>query len=345
MKKEDYSSVFVISDIHGCATELKLLLNKLPLDKKSLIVFLGDYIDRGPNSKEVVDTILDLQKMYNVVPLMGNHEKMLLDFLADPTSAEAGVFIYNGGGATLASYRQDDTDKYVIPKEHLIFYSSLRKFYKTENYFFVHAGVPDRSIDTISDDDVDVLLWIREDFFDSDYKWEKMIVHGHTPSNEVEISEKRMNIDTGCVFNNKLTAISLPERKVYSVIKQKKVLHVYLKDETSLNTRNSVRYTGAIPVYVHHEDSILKFETINYSEHGMLIIDLVFKNKILFQEDQVIRGTIGDSVFDTIRFEGAVVRAEKNERGVFYALKFDKTPFNFMDNPLAKSNDLKKKAG
>src|SRR3989339_208209 len=336
MEKDNYSSIFVISDIHGCATELKLLLNKLPLDKKSLVVFLGDYIDRGPASKEVIDTILDLQKRYEVVPLMGNHEKMLLDFLKDPTSAEAGMFIYNGGGATLASYKIDNTDHYVIPKEHLAFYSSLRKFHQTEKYFFVHAGVPDLSIEMISDEDSDTLLWIREDFFYSDYRWEKLIVHGHTPANEVEITERRMNIDTGCVFNNKLTAIELPERKVYSVTKQKKAFHVYLKDESGISSRRSVRYTGSIPVYVHSDDSILKFETINYNEHGMLIIDLMFKNKIIFQEDQMVRGTIGDSSHETIRFEGVVVRAEKNDKGVFYALKFDKTPFNLMDNPLER---------
>ncbi|MBT7767373.1 MAG: serine/threonine protein phosphatase, partial [Bdellovibrionales bacterium] len=99
------SNIFVISDIHGCDTELKLLLNKLPLEpNKSKIIFLGDYIDRGIESKQVIDTIMELQGMFDVVTLMGNHEEMLINFLQDPLSEEAVSFVYNGGGSTLTSY-------------------------------------------------------------------------------------------------------------------------------------------------------------------------------------------------------------------------------------------------
>ena len=331
---KNYSSIFVFSDIHGCAAELKLLLNKLPLKSDSLIVLMGDYIDRGPNSKEVIDTILDLKKMYNVVALKGNHEAMFLKFLEDPASADAGLFVYNGGGSTLASYRQDESDKYVVPREHLEFFTELETYYETDDYFFVHAGVPDRSLKDLDDECEEDLLWIRDDFFYSSFDWKKMIVHGHTPVGEVEISENRINIDTGCVFNNKLSAIELPDRKVYSVTKKKKLFHVYLKDDRQSSTRQSIRFTGSIPVYVYQDETMLKFETINYSEHGILMKDLILKNKMVFTENQLIKGVIGDSSYETIRFEGSIVRADKGPQGVFYAIKFIKTPFSLTENPL-----------
>ncbi|MCJ8277615.1 MAG: serine/threonine protein phosphatase, partial [Bdellovibrionales bacterium] len=94
--------IFAIGDIHGCAEELNKLISLLPLNSEDTLVFLGDYIDRGPNSKKVVDIILDLKKNYNVICLKGNHEAMINEFIDDPSSPQAGLFIMNGGSSTLA---------------------------------------------------------------------------------------------------------------------------------------------------------------------------------------------------------------------------------------------------
>ena len=111
---------FVIGDVHGCAEELEELLSLLPIDPDSTVIFLGDYIDRGPDSRRVIDLVLSVEKRCSVVALMGNHEEMFAEFLHDPQSAEAARFIYNWGGATLASYALPGGG-YKIPKHHLPF--------------------------------------------------------------------------------------------------------------------------------------------------------------------------------------------------------------------------------
>ena len=106
--------IFAIGDVHGCASELRMLLNKLPLTEESVVVFLGDYVDRGPNSKQVIETVLELKEQCQVVALKGNHEALFLSFLQDPSSEAAGMFIYNGGSATLHSYATPEGE-YRIP--------------------------------------------------------------------------------------------------------------------------------------------------------------------------------------------------------------------------------------
>ena len=91
--------IFAIGDVHGCAGELRMLLNKLPLTRDSVVVFLGDYVDRGPDSKQVIDTVLELREQCKVVTLKGNHEALFLSFLKDPSSEAAGMFIYKIGRA------------------------------------------------------------------------------------------------------------------------------------------------------------------------------------------------------------------------------------------------------
>ena len=104
---QDYSKIFAIGDVHGCADELVELLGNLPLDDQSLVVFLGDLVDRGPKSKEVIDHILKLKEMCQVVAISGNHEAMFLSFLDHPESIESILFIMNGGLATLDSYADE----------------------------------------------------------------------------------------------------------------------------------------------------------------------------------------------------------------------------------------------
>ena len=135
------TKIFAIGDVHGCASELRMLLNKLPLTPDCVVVFLGDYVDRGPQSKQVIDTALELQQQCKVIALKGNHEALFLSFLRDPSSEAAGMFIYNGGSATLHSYATPEGE-YRIPRSHRDFLENLELYYETDEFFFVHAGIP-----------------------------------------------------------------------------------------------------------------------------------------------------------------------------------------------------------
>ncbi|MEZ4872075.1 MAG: metallophosphoesterase family protein [Bdellovibrionales bacterium] len=208
--------LFAIGDIHGCFEQLQLLVEQLPLDENSELVFLGDYVDRGPYSKQVIDYIIELKSKYNVTCLRGNHEQMMLDFLDNPASINACLFIMNGGSATLASY-EVELGQYSIPDDHMIFLRNLKLYHETDQYFFVHAGVPDIELSQIDESKhKNDMLWIRESFLENDRRWEKIIVHGHTVFDTVQIEENRISLDTGCVYNQSLSAIELYSGTIYS---------------------------------------------------------------------------------------------------------------------------------
>ncbi len=130
---DDRPATYAIGDIHGCLESLDQLLKKITPRPEDELVFVGDYIDRGPQSREVVDRLLTLP--HRCVFLMGNHERMLLDFLA---GEDEDIYLENGGRATLASYGGDPDD---IPAAHLAFFHNLRPMYETPDYLFVHAGI------------------------------------------------------------------------------------------------------------------------------------------------------------------------------------------------------------
>lgn len=311
--------IFVIGDIHGCAEELQLLLDKIPLTPQSRIVFVGDYIDRGENSKEVINIILNLQNYYKVTTIMGNHEAMFLDFLADPGSMEAGAFIYNGGSATLASYANQQ-GKYIIPDEHIDFLNKLQLFSQTESFFFVHAGVPDVPLNYITPaKHKDDLLWIRDQFFNSKFKWEKMIVHGHTPVSKVEVHSKRINVDTGCVYENILSAYELFSGEAFTVKKIKRTRQTFLRDQTS--QRQAVRFEGKVPVMIVCDGHQVSFETLNYSEIGMLVRCLTAPTVQVLQENAMISGEI-KLISDTpLKWDGRVVRVIRKDGELHYAIQ------------------------
>lgn len=321
--------IFAIGDVHGCDTELRLLLNRLPLDANSTIIFLGDLIDRGPNSKGVVDTVIELSQSLKVLCLRGNHEEMMLAFLDKPQSEKAGMFIYNGGGATLASYGHDD-GTYTIPPDHIKFYRAMKIYHETEKYFFVHAGVPEISLDDINiSKHTEEMLWIREPFLSSDFEWSKMIVHGHTPVRQVEMKRHRINLDTGCVYDCKLTAMSFPSKEIYSVVRQERLQHVYLKDVKS--SRRGVRFHGSVPLQIIRDGQYFPFETINYNEFGVYIRDLSGGSNPEFSMDEIVSGEIGSQMYDTASFEGQIVRVDQKDDGIFYAIS--------MSDPIQVENE------
>lgn len=307
--------IFAIGDVHGCAEELEILLNQLPLSNTDTVVFLGDYVDRGPNSKKVIDLIIDLKKRCNVVALKGNHESMMIDFINDPSSAQAGLFIMNGGSSTLASYTLR-ADQFVIPDEHIEFLQQLKVCYETEDFFFVHAGVPDMPLHKIDLELQEMeLLWIRSSFHNSRYNWGKTIVHGHTVVNNVEMTPRRINLDTGCVFNGTLSAIELPSRKLYQVKARENIPHVYLKEDPP-SPRIATRFSGTIPVTIQGHS----FQTLNYNEFGMLLQDLEMRTE-RFQIGEIISGTIGGSHHNQVSFTGQVVRTQQKGDMLLYGIK------------------------
>jgi serine/threonine protein phosphatase 1 len=329
---------FVLTDIHGCVTELNLLLEQLPLTSESLIIFLGDYINRGENSREVIDTILQLREEYEVVTLKGNHEQMFIHFLEEKQTHASAAFIYNGGGATLASY-SDDEGKYRIPSRHISFMTSLKLYHQTEDYFFVHAGLPNVKLHELDNEAHEKeMLCIRERFTRSSFSWEKVIIHGHTPVRNVEMTPGRINIDTGCVFGRKLTALQLPERILFSVPKQRKLNHAYLRDKNS--RRKSVRFEGSLPAYLYTEEKLMEqnaisfdgLNTINLSEFGMLVFAAREPSRLVLSQGQRIAGHVGNEEIGLFYFEGIVVRCKLAPSAMFYGIQFTTTPFESSEN-------------
>ena len=213
MEKE---KTFVIGDIHGHLDMLKRLIDKIPWRPgKNSLIFVGDYIDRGPDSKAVVDCILNLIGMDpEVTCLLGNHEAMLLDYLA---GRNQDIYLANKGFTTLKNYLADkpEGEASLIPDNHLSFYRSLRPFMELGNYYVVHAGF--RPGIEIERQAVEDMLWIREPFISSNYDFGKKVVFGHTPFSRPLVTDNKIGIDTGAAYGNRLTCIELPEERFYSV--------------------------------------------------------------------------------------------------------------------------------
>jgi serine/threonine protein phosphatase 1 len=219
--------VYAVGDIHGRLDLLRLLWREVIDDaqksaERPLFVFLGDYVDRGPASRGVVDLILWMREdpRLEVVALKGNHEETLLRFIEDPVYG--AVWVDHGGDATLASYGvsppKDDhdidgwmtaRDAFVaaLPAKHIAFYRGLELMRIVGDYAFVHAGVrPGVPVERQTERD---LLWIRQDFLQAQGPFGKVIVHGHTVSKDVQITPYRIGVDTGAYATGLLTAIRL----------------------------------------------------------------------------------------------------------------------------------------
>ncbi len=219
--------VYAIGDIHGRTDLLADLLSSIAADaglarsERRSLIFLGDYIDRGPDSRGVIDILTSgLPAGFETHFLKGNHEDLLLRFLDD--IGELPVWLANGAAATFRSYGVDVTDLHgrraspeewqealrdALPETHRAFFESLRPSLTVGDYFFVHAGVrPGVPLEAQDEQD---LVWIREPFLSSESEFGKMVVHGHTPGAIPVIRKNRIGIDTAAVFSNRLTALRL----------------------------------------------------------------------------------------------------------------------------------------
>ncbi len=199
--------IFAIGDIHGCLDKLARLTQRIDASRNDTIIFLGDYIDRGPDSAGVIEFLLNFREKSpsNIIFLKGNHEVMLLDYLSGRNQES---YLYYGGVDTSDSYSAR-YGKFSIPEEHLAFLKGLESFYQTEKYFFVHAGLKP-GVPILEQRDSD-RLWIRWEFVKSDYDWGKRVIFGHTPFIVPRIEPNKIGIDTGAVYGRDLTCLVLPE--------------------------------------------------------------------------------------------------------------------------------------
>jgi len=212
------TKIFAVGDIHGSFDKLEAMMDVLPWDRDAgdLLLFIGDYVDRGPRSRDVVELLVQLKRAGgNFAFLKGNHEKMLLDFYVE--QKDQMLYVANGGAETIASYVEGAIGRkaFVLPEDHLEFLLSLKLYHETEDYIFVHAGLRDGI--PLPEQNEEDLLWIREEFIYSAYDWTKRVIFGHTALETPFVTPGKIGIDTGAVYGNKLTAVELPAMKFYQV--------------------------------------------------------------------------------------------------------------------------------
>jgi len=217
--------IYAIGDVHGRADLLIAIFNRIDADQAErpksdpVEVFLGDYIDRGPHSRRVLDLLIARGRKRQVVFLKGNHETYISQVLSDPSSVSEWQQI--GGTTTLLSYgvalpirANPEAIHHVVqafdkafPELHRRFIAGLELSYSCGDFFFAHAGV--RPGIPLHEQSAQDLMWIRDDFLLHEQDFGKIIVHGHTPAKEPDIRPNRINIDTGAYATGRLTCLVL----------------------------------------------------------------------------------------------------------------------------------------
>ncbi len=199
---------YAIGDIHGCLNTFKTILKQINYSKGDELILLGDYVDRGPDSKGVFDFIFEmLDDGHNVVCLRGNHEQILLNSMTD-NEVKKGWFRH-GGVQTLMSFEADDAEN--IPKKYLDFMLNLPYYHESGDYIFVHGGLNFKKKDPFEDQYG--MMWERYWYDKIKYKWlrNRIIVHGHTPTAKDEIEDmgklvlknQYINLDCGCFMSQR----------------------------------------------------------------------------------------------------------------------------------------------
>ena len=217
--------IFAIGDVHGCLTEVSALYDFLVKEKglssEDQLIFIGDYIDRGPDSKGVIDLCLRIRREFpKTIFLKGNHEDMLLAFLGYEGTAGM-AYLANGGEPTLKSYgiEEHDTAEAILRKftpQHIEFFRTLDSYVIIAGYVFAHAGL--HPLKDLRDQTYEDVYWIRNEFIYNMHRFEKTVVFGHTPFLDVLFHLPfKIGIDTGLVYDNKLTCIELSEGEIFQI--------------------------------------------------------------------------------------------------------------------------------
>jgi serine/threonine protein phosphatase 1 len=208
---------FAIGDVHGCFEKLEALLvacDRVRAGREARYVFIGDYVDRGPDACKVIDLLMQkqLSEGSRFVCLRGNHEQLLIAAAAEGRSdRDLMTWWANGGEQTLDSYGVNDPSS--LPAPHLEWIKALPFKFADHQRSFVHAGI--RPGVAIADQSEDDLLWIREPFLSSKANHGIFVVHGHTPTESglPDLRSHRLNLDTGACFGGELTAAAFPDQK------------------------------------------------------------------------------------------------------------------------------------
>jgi serine/threonine protein phosphatase 1 len=228
--------IYAIGDIHGQIHQLDRVLTLIEADggPAAQIVFLGDYTDRGPDSRAVLDTLIDgRDRGRNWTFLKGNHDRMFEWFMADPPRHDHYLMLNLywlherlGGDTTLASYgvdasgqrREKDVSadaRAAVPQAHMDFLATLSLTHDEAGLLFVHAGIrPDIAIADQTEED---LLWIRQEFHNHKDPHPKLIVHGHTVISAATHYGNRVNLDTGAGYGDPLTAAVFEDGQVWTL--------------------------------------------------------------------------------------------------------------------------------
>jgi len=220
--------IYAVGDVHGMRDSLERLIRLLPLKSGDRLLFIGDYVDRGPDPFGVVEFLIELSRSQECIFLMGNHEAMFLSFLGwdGPVYFGGEAFLQNGGDTTLQSYRYfEQEDEFRLPASHEHFFKELKLYYVEGQYAFVHAGL---SRDALRLSDIKYaleherprsLLWQRTTI-DLPHNLGVTVVYGHTPMPDMQVRWNlpySIGIDTGSVYGGRLTALRLPDESVFQV--------------------------------------------------------------------------------------------------------------------------------
>ncbi|HOP81665.1 MAG TPA: metallophosphoesterase family protein [Fervidobacterium sp.] len=213
--------IWAIGDVHGCLNSLEKLIGQISPKDGDKLIFLGDYIDRGPDSKGTIDFLCSLSKTVDCVFLRGNHEQMLLNVLDN--NEDPYRWVINGARDTWRSY--GNMQNILTYEEHMEFFRSTKYYHIEESvektngdfrrYLFVHAGI--RPNVPIERQDPQELIWIREEFILKRHNLDYIVVFGHTPLEDVLVEKDKIGIDTGCVYGGKLTAYCITNDKIRQV--------------------------------------------------------------------------------------------------------------------------------
>jgi serine/threonine protein phosphatase 1 len=267
--------VYAVGDIHGRADLLARLLSQIDAHlarnpvSRPIEVFLGDYVDRGPDSRRVIDLLIKRHEARETIYLKGNHETYFIEFLRDPKILD--IWRRYGGLQTLLSYgmspnlrskpeQQEELARSfarILPNDHFRFLSQLRTNFTCGDFLFVHAGVQPRiPLDRQREED---LLWIREDFLESDDDFGKYIVHGHTPVREPDIRSNRINIDTGAFATDRLTCLMIEGEEMQFIGQVFDHAHEVSDDPLGRATiaQNNFLPAGEVPEFFENSPAIV----------------------------------------------------------------------------------------